>query len=129
MVAFDGWRVQVGPFDDADNHFGGGPVHAVAVSRDSCSNSAQATARDPFARRGFRLFEKRRKLGNRQRICGTRPVRRNGRMTFKPVKINANLRKPRVEFQEEYLKVGISEESYGADFFEKVNDPLKDSEF
>lgn len=58
-----------------------------------------------------------------------RPVAKRSAMAFKPAKINGNLRNPRVEFQRDYLKVGISEESYGTDFFQKIGDPLTDANF
>lgn len=99
----------------------------IVTNEGAAVSKSQVILRDPsltFSDRPVPRVEKKRVVASVKR-----PIKRNGRMTFLPVKINANLRKPRVEFQEEYLKVGISEESYGADFFEKVNDPLKDSEF
>jgi hypothetical protein len=58
-----------------------------------------------------------------------KPTAKRGQLNFKPAKINGNLKNPRVEFQREYLKVGISEESYGSDFFQKIAEPLSDTNF
>lgn len=58
-----------------------------------------------------------------------KPVVKRAQLSFKPAKINGNLKNPRVEFQRDYLKVGISEESYGSDFFQKIAEPLSDTNF
>ncbi len=70
-----------------------------------------------------------RKVEKKPVVKAVKPVRKSGQMTFKPATINGNMKNPRVEFQREYLKVGIAEESYGVDFFQKVNDPLTNSDF
>lgn len=103
-------------------------LRPVVITNDAGAiGSGQIMLRDPSLKSSERPAPKIEK----KKIVATikKPARRNGRMIFSPAKINGNLKKPRVDFQEEYLNIGISEESYGADFFPKVNDPLKDSEF
>lgn len=57
------------------------------------------------------------------------PASKSKHMAFKPTRIDGSIRNPRVEFQRDYLRVGMSEESYDSDFFEKIAAPLSDTNF
>jgi len=104
-----------------------GSSQPVAIEKDNTATSdAEVVLKDPSLATTERPIQK---VEKKPVVKAPKPVKRKGQLSFKPATINGNMRNPRVEFQREYLKVGIAEESYGMDFFQKVNEPLTNSDF
>ncbi len=100
----------------------------VSIEKDvSATKDSDVVLKDPSLTTTTR--QPVRKVENKTVLKVIKPAKKSGQMSFKPVAINGNMKNPRVEFQREYLKVGIAEESYGVDFFQKVNEPLTNSDF
>ncbi len=100
----------------------------VSIEKDgTATKDSDVVLKDPSLTTTERLVRK--DVSTTPVVKPFKPVKKSGRMTFKPAVINGNMKNPRVEFQREYLKVGIAEESYGVDFFQKVNEPLTNSDF
>ena len=104
-----------------------GSSEPVSIEKDSkVSEESEVVLRDPSLKTSERAAPK---VVKKPVVKVVKPNKKSGQMTFKPATINGNMKSPRVEFQREYLKVGIAEESYGVDFFQKVNEPLTNSDF
>ncbi len=104
-----------------------GSAQPVSIEKDAkATERGEVVLKDPSLVTTERPV---RKVEKKPAVKVVKPIKKSGQMTFKPATINGNMKNPRVEFQREYLKVGIAEESYGVDFFQKVNDPLTNSDF
>jgi hypothetical protein len=104
-----------------------GSAEPVSIEKDSSVSESEVVLRDPSLKTTKRAVAA--KVVKKPVVKVVKPIKKNGQMTFKPTTINGNMKNPRVEFQREYLKVGIAEESYSVDFFQKVNEPLTNSDF
>ena len=104
-----------------------GSAEPVSIEKDSNVSDSEVVLRDPSLETTERSAVQ--KVAKKPVVKAMKPAKKSAKMIFKPATINGNMRNPRVEFQREYLKVGIAEESYGVDFFQKVNDPLTNSDF
>jgi hypothetical protein len=104
-----------------------GSPEPVSIEKDMNVSESEVVLRDPSMKVTERPVVQ--KVLKKPLVKAVKPARKSGQLTFKPAIINGNMRNPRVEFQREYLKVGIAEETYGVDFFQKVNEPLTNSDF